>query len=138
MTAYSSHIVVHSRMLHNYVNDIKNSSQIYFHNAKMSSASGGRSPPLPLTKGFAPGPHLGQRPQTPINARATALAMKPQKSFPPQLHPTNRALPIKGVTFGPSRPTHGCECSSKISNYIQLICKQTTYSCCITIRTIDI
>jgi len=33
---------------------------------KMFSASGGLRPPDPLTRGFAPVPHWGLRPQTPV------------------------------------------------------------------------
>ena len=35
----------------------------------------GRSLPDPPTRGFAPGPHWGHSPQTPLQACATALAM---------------------------------------------------------------
>ena len=40
----------------------------------MPLASGELRPPHPLTRGSAPGPRWGHRPQTPIYARAPALA----------------------------------------------------------------
>ena len=44
--------------------------------SKMPSASGGGlRPPYQLTRGSAPGPRWGHRPQTPIYARAPALAI---------------------------------------------------------------
>jgi len=76
-------------MLHNYVNGIKNSSQIYFHNAKMSSASGGLTPwpgALPLTP-------LGAKSPDPIYTLALPRSpWSPKSPFPPLIHPTNRAL----------------------------------------------
>ena len=37
---------------------------------KFASASGRLRPPVPLTRGFAPGPHLGHCPKTPLQPRA--------------------------------------------------------------------
>ena len=61
----------------------------------MSSASGGLRPPDPLTRGVAPGPHWGLCPQTPLWARATALAIPPhQKFLDPPLFVINRKVSI--------------------------------------------
>ena len=40
--------------------------------SKMPSASGGLRPPYPMTRGSAPGPRWGHRPQTPIGSRSRA------------------------------------------------------------------
>src|SRR3989441_12139995 len=37
--------------------------------------TGGLRPPDPLTRGFAPGPHWGLSPQTPLQPRAPALGI---------------------------------------------------------------
>ena len=45
----------------------------------MLSAS--ESPPEPLTRGFAPGPHWGHSPRLPLYARAPAIAMSPHSQI---------------------------------------------------------
>ena len=65
----------------------------------------GASPPDPLTRGSAPGPRWGLRPQTPLWARAPALAIK-RPLFDPPLFVTFRgpcyghvpALPVGHVS----------------------------------------
>jgi len=45
--------------------------------AKSVSASGGRSPPDPPTRGSAPGPRWGLRPQTPVIGSRSARSPWP-------------------------------------------------------------
>jgi len=54
--------------------------------AKRFSASGGKElqgalPPDPLTRGSAPGPHWGLRPQTPVIGRCSAVTMSVHPTF---------------------------------------------------------
>jgi hypothetical protein len=49
---------------------------------KILSASGGQSPPDPLTRGFAPGPHWGCAPDPLIGSRSALAIWPPPLSIP--------------------------------------------------------